>query len=78
MKYKVKGELSIMCSMNDLLSFLLSFEEIPILSIKRKNYIVEFIINTTSEKKLKDIIQKLAGFENFRLLKNRVSLIFRS
>lgn len=69
MKYKVKGELSIMCSMNELLSFLLSFEEIPILSIKRKNYIVEFIINTTSEKKLKDIIQKLAGFENFRLLK---------
>ena len=68
MKYKVKGELSIMCSMNELLSFLLSFEEIPILSIKRKNYIVEFIINTTSEKKLEDIIQKLAGFGNFILL----------
>lgn len=68
MKYKVKGEL---CLKNDMVGFfamLLKYKEIPIASIKRKDYMVEFILDTASETDLKYILQELLKYERFILL----------
>lgn len=68
MKYKVKGELCLKNDMAGFFAMLLKYKEIPIASIKRKDYMVEFIINTTSETDLKDILQELLKYERFILL----------
>ena len=69
MKFKIKGEIYLKEDMGGLLAILLKYKEIPMTSIKRKNYIVEFIVDTMNETKLKDILQELSKYEQFELLK---------
>ena len=68
MQYKVKGEISLKNDMNGLLAILLKYKDIPMMSIKRKNYVVEFIVDTMDETKVKGILQELLKYERFMLL----------
>ena len=69
MNFKIKGEIYLKGDMSGLLAILLKYKEIPMTSIKRKDYIVEFIVDTMSETKLKDILQELSKYSQFKLLK---------
>lgn len=69
MKFKIKGEIYLKEDMADLVAILLKYKEIPMTSIEREDYIVEFIVDTMNETKLKDILQELSKYKPFELLK---------